>query len=310
MDTNKKKKRWFRWYFCGRKDALRSFFINYDVRTNLGEEVFKDISGRVKKMGNLHYPEDYVSNGWDSLITNKELFEVLENPDNSEFNILSGGLNAKNKMKQLRAFLEEFMEMRKIARARKSFIIFSNSMGDELFEEFMKEFKKKYPKDNIDLIIEDKELEIPVIFGVIMKEVIKRNPYKRRSIQELAKIYIEQLPKEEKEYLAQIENWTRKMMEKYSVGHFGFEFYKGRSALGYCYTDKIGLNVVHCIEHHIDDVKDTILHEIAHAIVGIKNNHNKIWQEKAKELGASPYIRKQSPLLPRERNVEKNIFIE
>lgn len=180
--------------------------------------------------------------------------------------------------------------MRQIARARKSFIIFSNSMGDELFEEFRKEFKKKYPKDNIDLIIEDKKLEIPVIFGVIMKEVIKRKPYnkpykKRRSIQELAKIYIEQLPKEEKEYLFQIENLARKMMEKYGVGHFGFEFYKGRSALGYCYTDKIALNVVHCIEDHIDNVKDTILHEIAHAIVGIKNSHNKIWQDKAKELG-------------------------
>lgn len=69
------------------------------MRTNLGEEVFKDISGRVKKMGNLHYPEDYVSNGWDNLITNEDLFQVIENPDNSEFKILSGVLNAKNKMK-------------------------------------------------------------------------------------------------------------------------------------------------------------------------------------------------------------------
>ena len=259
-------------------------------------------------MERFHYPEDYISNGWDNLIVNKDLFQVIENPDNSEIGILSGVLNAKNKMRQLESFLEQFKEMRKVMRSRKFFIIFSNKMGEELFEQFKKELK--YPKENIHYIIQDKKLEIPVIFGVIMKEVIKRNPYKRRSIQELAKIYIEQLPKEEKEYLAQIENWTSKMMEKYSVGHFGFEFYKGRSALGYCYTDKIGLNVVHCIEHHIDDVKDTILHEIAHAIVGIKNNHNKIWQEKAKELGASPYIRKQSPLLSRERNFEKNIFIE
>lgn len=146
-------------------------------------------------------------------------------------------------------------------------------------------------------------MEIPVIFGVIMKEVIKRKPYnklyKRRSIQELAKIYIEQLPKEEKEYLVQIENLARKMMEKYGVGHFGFEFYKGRSALGCCYTDKIALNVVHCIDHHIDNVKDTILHEIAHAIVGIKNRHNKIWQDKAKELGAEP-SRYAGVLLPRK----------
>lgn len=124
MDTSKKKKRWFRWYFCDRKNALRSFFINYDVRTNLGEEMFKNISSRVKKMGKLHYPEDYISNGWDSLITNKELFEVLENPDNSEFGILSGVLNAKNKMRQLESFLEEFTNMRKVMRSRKFFIVF------------------------------------------------------------------------------------------------------------------------------------------------------------------------------------------
>lgn len=101
----------------------------------------------------------------------------------------------------MRAFLEEFMEMRKIARARKSFIIFSNSMGDELFEEFRKEFKKKYPKDNIDLIIEDKKLEIPVIFGVIMKEVIKRKPYKRESYVNTIKKYIESLSEDQKNVL-------------------------------------------------------------------------------------------------------------
>lgn len=33
-------------------------------------------------------------------------------------------------------------------------------------------------------------------------------------------------------------------------------------------------------------VEDTILHEIAHALVGSNNGHNYIWQEKALEIGA------------------------
>ena len=34
-------------------------------------------------------------------------------------------------------------------------------------------------------------------------------------------------------------------------------------------------------------VRDTILHEIAHALVGYKNGHNRIWKAKAKEIGCN-----------------------
>lgn len=39
-------------------------------------------------MGKLHYPDDYISNGWDSLITNKDLFQVIDNSDNEDFYII------------------------------------------------------------------------------------------------------------------------------------------------------------------------------------------------------------------------------
>jgi len=35
------------------------------------------------------------------------------------------------------------------------------------------------------------------------------------------------------------------------------------------------------------DIRDTILHEIAHALVGKKHNHDAVWQAKARELGCS-----------------------
>ena len=41
---------------------------------------------------------------------------------------------------------------------------------------------------------------------------------------------------------------------------------------------------------HIADwkIKDTLLHEIAHALVGIHNHHNSIWRSKCIEIGALP----------------------
>ncbi|VGO14923.1 hypothetical protein PDESU_03493 [Pontiella desulfatans] len=36
-----------------------------------------------------------------------------------------------------------------------------------------------------------------------------------------------------------------------------------------------------------EDIRDTILHEIAHALVGRKHNHDATWKAKAKEIGGS-----------------------
>lgn len=37
-----------------------------------------------------------------------------------------------------------------------------------------------------------------------------------------------------------------------------------------------------------DKVRDTILHEIAHALVGLKAGHNYLWQHVARQIGATP----------------------
>jgi predicted SprT family Zn-dependent metalloprotease len=36
------------------------------------------------------------------------------------------------------------------------------------------------------------------------------------------------------------------------------------------------------------EVRDTILHEIAHILAGIKNGHNQIWKQWARKIGAEP----------------------
>ncbi|MBN2164291.1 MAG: SprT-like domain-containing protein [Pontiellaceae bacterium] len=47
------------------------------------------------------------------------------------------------------------------------------------------------------------------------------------------------------------------------------------------------------ISHHLalngsaNDILDTLLHEIAHALVGRKHNHDAVWKAKAREIGCS-----------------------
>lgn len=36
-----------------------------------------------------------------------------------------------------------------------------------------------------------------------------------------------------------------------------------------------------------EDIRDTLLHEIAHALVGKKHNHNTVWKAKAREIGGT-----------------------
>lgn len=42
------------------------------------------------------------------------------------------------------------------------------------------------------------------------------------------------------------------------------------------------------LETSFDDVVDTILHEIAHALAGCEHGHNDVWKRKAAEIGARP----------------------
>jgi len=75
------------------------------------------------------------------------------------------------------------------------------------------------------------------------------------------------------------------LMEKHKVEHFKFDFMQDSSSFGLCTIDTIKLNYHHAINDSMEEIKDTILHEIAHAIAGNENGHNEYWKSIAKEIG-------------------------
>ena len=55
-----------------------------------------------------------------------------------------------------------------------------------------------------------------------------------------------------------------------------------------CYQNKIITLSKNVLSECSDEkIRDTILHEISHALIGPYHDHNYIWYEKARELGCS-----------------------
>jgi len=83
------------------------------------------------------------------------------------------------------------------------------------------------------------------------------------------------------------------------VGHYfkrhglldwSFKWDKGKRRMGYCSATKnvVSMSIIGYTLRPIEDSINTLLHEIAHALVGCSNGHNRIWKNKCIEIGCSP----------------------
>ena len=82
---------------------------------------------------------------------------------------------------------------------------------------------------------------------------------------------------------------AEELLRKHDLATTKVEFRNHFEAAGKCYAngETITLLLQHCLCDDIEEVKNTILHEIAHALVGVHCGHNIVWQKKAKELGVT-----------------------
>jgi hypothetical protein len=93
---------------------------------------------------------------------------------------------------------------------------------------------------------------------------------------------------EEKAKLEQVESLGRSLMAEHQLEHYRFKFSYGWTYKGMCrYNSSIILALNYVLRAEMHEIRNTILHEIAHAIVGPQAGHRLEWQLKARELGVT-----------------------
>lgn len=90
--------------------------------------------------------------------------------------------------------------------------------------------------------------------------------------------------------IPQIERLACDLMTAHHLSGWSFGFNRRMCALGMCFYDRRTIELsIHFVERNdLDEVRDTILHEIAHALVGPGHGHDRVWKRKCVEIGARP----------------------
>lgn len=79
------------------------------------------------------------------------------------------------------------------------------------------------------------------------------------------------------------------LIKKHGLVGWSFQFDSARRRAGACdYSMRvISLSRLYCLKVSADQVRDTILHEIAHALAGPKHNHDAKWKSIARAIGCT-----------------------
>ena len=90
--------------------------------------------------------------------------------------------------------------------------------------------------------------------------------------------------------LREVAAQARDLMDRNGLAGWSFGFNGAAKKLGVCrYRQKeILLSRKHAVDGMPDQVADTILHEIAHALAGADAGHGPAWKKIARQLGATP----------------------
>lgn len=78
------------------------------------------------------------------------------------------------------------------------------------------------------------------------------------------------------------------LMHEHGLSGWRFMFDKAKTRAGQCRFDRREISLSATITPLLsyDEVRETILHEIAHALVGPTHNHDRVWRDQARALGA------------------------
>ncbi len=82
---------------------------------------------------------------------------------------------------------------------------------------------------------------------------------------------------------------ARDLMARHGLEDWSFQFDDASSRAGACYyrMKVISMSLQFCLEAPEDELTDTILHEIAHALVGENHMHDSVWKRTARSIGCT-----------------------
>ena len=92
------------------------------------------------------------------------------------------------------------------------------------------------------------------------------------------------------ERLNEVTGMARRLMEEHGLKDWTLAFVEARRRLGDCrFQDRvIRISRAHALEGSEEQIRDTVLHEIAHAIAGPEAGHGPLWKAAARRIGAVP----------------------
>lgn len=90
--------------------------------------------------------------------------------------------------------------------------------------------------------------------------------------------------------VADAQRMARRLMDEHGLSEWALVLDRAKRRAGVCRSSErtIGLSRPLTLVHTREQVRDTVLHEIAHALVGPGAGHGPRWQAAARSLGASP----------------------
>lgn len=100
--------------------------------------------------------------------------------------------------------------------------------------------------------------------------------------------------------LNRVTELAESLMNQHGLSDWNFSLNKSKRMLGVCKPSKrsIELSTTYAAQNSEEHVTDTVLHEIAHALVGIEHGHDNIWKEMCITLGCSPKACDSTAILP------------
>jgi len=87
-----------------------------------------------------------------------------------------------------------------------------------------------------------------------------------------------------------VAKYAAELIHLHRLAGWRFAWNRRKTCMGLCRYERqtIELSAYFVARNSLDEIRDTILHEIAHALVGPTHGHDEVWMARCQEVGAVP----------------------